>query len=77
MTLRLRLLLSLLGLVAAGLLIANVTTYLSLRSFLVDRVDQQLQAARNVMAVQLIRGQQPLGRNREADTALLPPGTYG
>ena len=35
MTLRLRLLLSLVALVAAGLLIANAATYLSLRSFLV------------------------------------------
>ncbi len=76
MTLRLRLILSLVGLVAAGLLIADAAMYLSLRSFLVDRVDQQLLAARNAMAFELTRGQQPFGPGRESGT-LLPPGTYG
>jgi two-component system OmpR family sensor kinase len=45
MTLRLRLLLVLVGIVAAGLLVADVVTYTSLRSYLYSQVDQQLQAA--------------------------------
>ena len=45
MTLRLRLLLLLVGIVAAGLLISDVVTYNALRSFLTTRVDQQLEVA--------------------------------
>ncbi len=45
MTLRLRLLLLLVGIVAAGLVISGVVTYNALRSFLTARVDQQLEAA--------------------------------
>ena len=55
MTLRLRLLLALVGLVAAGLLIADSATYLSLRFFLMDRVDQQLLDARSPVALALPR----------------------
>lgn len=77
MTLRLRLLLALVGLVAAGLLIAGGATYLSLRSFLLDRVDQQLLAARNPIALQLTRGQSGMRPSSSSDTALLPPGTWG
>jgi two-component system OmpR family sensor kinase len=44
-TLRLRLLLLLVGIVAAGLLISDVVTYNALRSFLTTRVDQQLEVA--------------------------------
>jgi two-component system, OmpR family, sensor kinase len=44
-TLRLRLLLLLVGIVAAGLLISDVVTYNALRSFLTTQVDQQLDAA--------------------------------
>ena len=42
MTLRLRLLLLLVGLVATGLLVSDLVTYTSIRSFLTTRVDQQL-----------------------------------
>ncbi|MGH9225174.1 MAG: sensor histidine kinase [Acidimicrobiales bacterium] len=42
MTLRTRLLLGLLGLVAVGLLASNLVTYRALKSFLYDRLDQQL-----------------------------------
>ncbi len=42
MTLRLRLLLVLVGIVAAGLLVADVATYASLRSYLFSQVDRQL-----------------------------------
>ena len=45
MTLRLRLLLVLVGIVAAGLLVADVATYASLRSYLFSQVDTQLQSA--------------------------------
>ena len=45
MTLRLRLLLVLVGIVAVGLVVSDVVTYTSLQSFLVARLDQQLQAA--------------------------------
>jgi two-component system OmpR family sensor kinase len=44
-TLRLRLLLVLVGVVAAGLLISDVVTYNALRSFLTTRVDEQLEQA--------------------------------
>ena len=40
MSLRTRLLLALLGVVAAGMLVAGAVTYTSLRSFLMERVDQ-------------------------------------
>ncbi|MGD0393403.1 MAG: HAMP domain-containing sensor histidine kinase [Acidimicrobiales bacterium] len=45
MTLRLRLLLLLVGIVAAGLVISDVVTYNALRAFLITRVDQQLEVA--------------------------------
>src|ERR1035437_1237856 len=45
MTLRLRLLLLLVAIVAAGLVISDVVTYTSLRSFLVTQVDNQLRVA--------------------------------
>ncbi|MGP8058229.1 MAG: sensor histidine kinase [Acidimicrobiales bacterium] len=45
MTLRTRLLLVLVGIVAAGLVITDVVTYTQLRSFLLARVDPQLQVA--------------------------------
>ena len=45
MTLRLRLLLVLIGIVAAGLVISDVVTYTSLRAFLTTREDQQLLVA--------------------------------
>lgn len=45
MTLRLRLLLLLVGIVATGLVVSDVVTYTGLNRFLVDRVDQQLAAA--------------------------------
>ncbi len=45
MTLRLKLLLLLVGIVATGLVVSDVVTYTALNRFLVDRVDQQLAAA--------------------------------
>ena len=80
MTLRLRLILTLLGLAALGLLIVDVTTHRYLEGFLTDRVDTQLNLAQTATAVSLQAGVPlrelgvPGGR---AGQALIPPGTYG
>jgi two-component system OmpR family sensor kinase len=79
LSLRTRLLLALLGLVAAGLLVAGVATYSSLRAFLLTRVDQQLSAAIEPVIVQLrtqiqIPGAPPTPSGPQPN---LPPGTYG
>jgi len=80
MTLRLRLLLVLVGLVAVALLIADGATYFSLRSFLVDRVDQQLEEARVPVGLDLAAEIQapelPVGGDSRR-ARQLPPGTYG
>ncbi len=81
MSLRLRLLLALVGLVAVGLLVADGVTYLSLQSFLLQRVDQQLEAAPQPMLRVLqisdsgLPGDVPTVPS--AESAVLPPGTYG
>lgn len=80
MTLRLRLLLSLVGLLAAALLVADAATYLSLRSFLIDRVDQQLEDAREPVAVALTtpgRGPSFAFGGDQSQRRQVPPGTYG
>ena len=78
MTLRTRLLLALLGLMAAGLLVAGLVTYSSLRAFLLERVDAQLRDSRSQVAYALTNGTQALpGRLGAAGQASLPPGTYG
>ncbi len=78
MTLRTRLLLALLGLMAAGLVVAGLVTYSSLRSFLLERVDAQLRDARSQVAYALTNGAQALpGQLPAAGQASLPPGTYG
>jgi two-component system OmpR family sensor kinase len=81
MSLRLRLLVALVSLVLIGLLVADAATYISLRSFLIKRVDQQLVAAeRSVASVLIAAANSPLpsfpGTLQRADTTL-PPGTYG
>ncbi|HTZ07458.1 MAG TPA: HAMP domain-containing sensor histidine kinase, partial [Acidimicrobiales bacterium] len=53
MTLRLRLLLVLVGIVAAGLLLADTAIYVSLRSYLYDQVDTELQQDAGPIAAQL------------------------
>jgi two-component system, OmpR family, sensor kinase len=72
-SLRARLLLVTVGLVAAGLLVANVATFHFTRTFLVQRVDEQLTAARPFAATALTDrgsfGQPPPG-------VVVPPGTY-
>jgi len=73
LSLRSRLLLVVLGLVAIGLAATDFVTYRALRSFLVDRVDQQLVAARDPVLVAFYgsRRGQP-----ESTDALIPSGTY-
>jgi two-component system OmpR family sensor kinase len=81
LSLRTRLLLAVLACVAAGLLVAGVATYLSLRGFLLERVDAQLLDARVPMAMALtdsagVNGL-PAGPGGNPGGANLPPGTYG
>ena len=78
MSLRLRLLLALVGLVTVGLLVADGATYLSLQSFLLNRVDQQLVAAQLPVLNSLEGPGFPGGGGiPEGEAATLPPGTYG
>ncbi|HVC72076.1 MAG TPA: HAMP domain-containing sensor histidine kinase [Acidimicrobiales bacterium] len=81
MTLRLRLLLVLVGIVAGGLIVSDVVTYTSLQSFLTARLDQQLLAAPGPVAraLQICLDQNEGGFRScqlPGDTAVLP-GTYG
>jgi two-component system OmpR family sensor kinase len=82
MTLRTRLAIAVVGLVAAALLVADAATYVSLRSFLVDRVDQQLEDAQIPVARALslsTRGEGsglPYGEDTPGKSQI-PPGTYG
>ncbi|HEX2192445.1 MAG TPA: HAMP domain-containing sensor histidine kinase [Acidimicrobiales bacterium] len=75
MSLRSRLLLVVLGLVAVALTATNVVTYRALRSFLLHRVDQQLAAAHEPVAHQLFEGRRGPLAGRLPDT-LVPAGTY-
>jgi two-component system OmpR family sensor kinase len=79
-SLRLRLLLALVGLVAVGLLVADGVTYLSLQSFLLNRVDQQLTAAQ-FPALRYLEnsgsGLPDVPTVPPGEAANLPPGTYG
>jgi two-component system, OmpR family, sensor kinase len=93
MSLRTRLLLGMVILVAAGLAVAAVTTYEEQRSFLLDRVDQQVQSGLVPVAFELrLPGTRParapdgrrfplaglLGRRPPGvGPASLPPGTFG
>ena len=74
MSLRSRLLLVVLGLVAVTLTATNVVTYRALRSFLLHRVDQQVAAARDPVARQLFEDRRrPFSR---VPATLVPAGTY-
>jgi two-component system, OmpR family, sensor kinase len=93
MSLRTRLLVGMVVLVAAGLAVAAVTTYEEQRSFLLDRVDQQVQSGLVPVAFELrLPGTRPartpsarrfpfaglLGRRPPGiGPASLPPGTFG
>jgi two-component system OmpR family sensor kinase len=74
-TLRARLLLGLLGLVAVALITFGVVTYKALHSFLIDRVDQQLLEARSPVLSQLAGRPRERGPGR-APEAVVPAGTY-
>ncbi|HEY5251359.1 MAG TPA: HAMP domain-containing sensor histidine kinase [Acidimicrobiales bacterium] len=89
MTLRLRLLLVLVGIVAGGLIVSDVVTYTSLKSFLGTRLNQQLRAARGPVAQALEECYQTAenpfvspGLNSTChlnltEAAQVPSGTYG
>ena len=74
MTLRLRLLLLLVGIVAAGLVISDVVTYDALRSFLTTRVDQQLEVAAFPVGRALLSSSGLGPRVQDAPPALTVPG---
>jgi two-component system OmpR family sensor kinase len=72
-TLRLRLLLVLVGAVAVGLLVADVATYASLRSYLFSQVDSQLQSDAQPIGTQVANAfEGPFGRTR----VFPPPGLW-
>ena len=73
MSLRARLLVVTVALVAVGLLAASVATFLFTRTFLLDQVDDQLAAARPFAAQALY---EPTGFGPPDGTVTLPPGTY-
>src|SRR3954454_17030297 len=77
MSLRVRLLLVLVGLAAAGLIAADIVTATSLRSFLYKRVDQQVASSVVPVAQALDAPQPQFGRPRGGFRTSLPPGTYG
>jgi two-component system, OmpR family, sensor kinase len=79
-TLRVRLTAALVILVAVGLLVSDVATYTALRSYLVDRVDQQLRSAPRSVLFALsqpgLPGTGP-GPGPDGGDQMLPEGTYG
>jgi two-component system, OmpR family, sensor kinase len=73
-SLRARLLITSVVLVAAGLLVANVVTYRLLSNFLLNRLDDQLVAAQGPILDSLqFEGDIP---SHPTPTFLVPPGTY-
>ena len=81
MTLRTRLLLVLVGVVLIGLLVSGVVTYKSLQSFLVTRLDQQLENAPNQAARALVRCTPPPTPGNYVchsdNLPSVPSGTFG
>jgi two-component system, OmpR family, sensor kinase len=78
LSLRGRLLAALLVLLACGLAVADLATYVSLRSFLLDRVDQQLAAAHHSVerAVLSLRGRN-VDNGALRQLGQIAPGVYG
>ena len=75
MTLRVRLTIALVALVAVGLLVADVATYTALRSYLVKRVDQQLLSSSRQVLFALSSSETPGPGPRPGDgDPILPPG---
>ena len=75
MTLRLRLSMLAVVLVAAGLLAAGIATRYELRGFLIDRVDTQLQSAANPVSLYFARGDTDQGAQGPV-LGVLPRGSY-
>ena len=75
MTLRLRLSMLAVALVAAGLLAAGIATRYELRGFLIDRVDSQLQSATNPVSLYFERGDTDHGAQGPV-LGVLPPDSY-
>jgi len=73
-SLRSRLLLGLLGLVAVGLIASDLLTYRALQSFLLVRLDEQVAGAVDPVVGQLSSGDR---RPTPAKLAAVPGGTYG
>jgi two-component system OmpR family sensor kinase len=81
-SLRLRLFLSVVVLVLVGLLVAGAVTYVSLHSFLLDRVDQQLVAARNPVVHRMSQANDavpPVSQSGSPPVGMpdFPSGTWG
>jgi len=74
MSLRSRILLGLLGLVSIGLVASDLITYRFLQSFLMDRLDEQVQAAVDPVASRLSAGER---RSPPLNRTAVPGGTYG
>jgi hypothetical protein len=76
-TLRVRLTAALVILVAVGLLVSDVATYTALRSYLVNRIDQQLRSSPHAVLFALSQpAPEDAGPGPEGDQ-MLPQGTYG
>jgi two-component system, OmpR family, sensor kinase len=75
LTLRLRLSMLAVVLVAAGLLAAGIATRYELRGFLIDRVDSQLQSATTPVSLYFARGDIDNGAQQPV-LGVLPPGSY-
>jgi two-component system, OmpR family, sensor kinase len=73
-TLRRRLLLVLVGIVAVGLVVADVATYASLRSYLFSQVDTQLQGEAAPVTQAVVSQTQPFFRR--APGVIPPPGLW-
>jgi two-component system, OmpR family, sensor kinase len=76
-SLRLKLLIAVIVLVFAGLAVADIVTYTSLRSFLFDRIDQQLVDARFPVLHEIQEAGGPFSVSGGPGSSLVPPGTYG
>src|SRR5579863_9459587 len=74
MTLRRRLLLVLVGIVAVGLVVADVATYASLRSYLFSQVDTQLQGEAVPLTQAVVSQTQPFFRRSPG--VIPPPGLW-
>ncbi|MEO8423855.1 MAG: HAMP domain-containing sensor histidine kinase [Actinomycetota bacterium] len=78
MTLRVRLTAALVILVAVGLLVSDVATYTALRSYLVDRIDQQLRSSPRSVLFAMSQPDLPgAGPGPDGGDQKLPEGTYG